>query len=415
MVVKRLLNGRFQFIRVVSTKHYSKTYLMADHDDPAHPKCIAKHLQMPSRNPITLRFLSELLHKRVSMLKRLGEHDSIAEVLLTIQDGQDFYCLRPFIPGQSLQAELVGQPSCSEEFIHGLLEELLTTLDVVQEQGVVHQNLQPSNIIRRSDNRLVLVDFSLVHESEQLHPPGATNGSTPSPPEASVYLPDVRGRRFSRFNADHFAVGMIALQFATGLSTEALPHMGQNDFLEQVQLQLDECSTLSAGLKRILLGMVTPQPDKQFHRAKDILGQLATINQPQPVPLEEALPPALAATAAPEGRVRSHLSAGPPSQTHRWGLLLAGVALVAGGLLWLNLPQRLRALWLNRQAQTAVTTGQSDQALTHLNQIIELQPRNGSALAQRADISMGAGQLRSRAAGFNRCHSGGTHHGHLAL
>jgi len=387
MVVKRLLHGRFQFIRVVSTKHYSKTYLMADHDDPVHPKCIAKHLQLPSHNPITLKFLSDLLNKRINMLKRLGEEEGVAEILLAAQDGRDFYCVRPYIAGQSLQAELATQASRPAGYVYDLLEELLTTLVRVQEKGVVHQNLQPSNIIRCTDNRLVLVDFSLVHESEQLYAPGSTNGSAPELVEASVYLPDVRGRRFSRFNADHFAVGMIAIQVATGLDTEALPHMGQSNFLQQVQLQLDECSSLDPRLKQILLGMVTPRPEKQFHRAKDILAQLTRIgNAPKPPapPQRPSLRSPRADSLQPHPGQRLHLP--------RWGLVAAGAVVVAVAALGLNLPQRLQVAQAQRQATAALAQGEPEQALTYLDRVIQLQPDNSAALAQRGNLQWDLGQ-----------------------
>ncbi|HZG39607.1 MAG TPA: hypothetical protein VEZ50_13065, partial [Nodosilinea sp.] len=89
MVVKRLIDGRFQFIRVVSTKAYTKTYLMTDHGSSAKVKCIVKHLQLPTHNTITLKFLNDLLAKRVNLLKRMGRYDAIAENLATVQEGQD--------------------------------------------------------------------------------------------------------------------------------------------------------------------------------------------------------------------------------------------------------------------------------------------------------------------------------------
>lgn len=389
MVVKRLLHGRFQFIRVVSTKHYSKTYLMADHDDPVHPKCIAKHLQLPSHNPITLKFLSDLLNKRINMLKRLGQEDGVAEILLATQEGRDFYCVRPYIAGQSLQAELTTQANHPDGYVHSLLQELLTTLVRVQDQGVVHQNLQPSNIIRCSNNRLVLVDFSLVHESEQLYAPDSTNGSASEVVEASVYLPDVRGRRFSRFNADHFAVGMIAIQVATGLSTEALPQMGQSNFLQQVQLQLDECSNLDPQLKEILLGMVTPQPEKQFHRAKDILAQLLQMgDRPRPpAPSSPLRPTSAEAQPARGNRGRLYL--------YRWGLIVAAAIALIGAAWGLKLPQRLQVAQAQRHATTALAQGEPGQALTYLDQVLQIQPDNSAALAQRGNLQWDLGESQA--------------------
>jgi serine/threonine-protein kinase len=161
MAVKRLLDGRFQLLRVISSKSYSKTYLMTDYSDPAKAKCIVKHLQLPSRNPVTLKFLNDLLAKRADILQRLGDHPALAKRLACIQEGPDFYWVRAYIPGQSLRTELGLHQPRPEPEVQRLLTEVLSCLEVLQQHGIVHQNLHPNNLIRhQSDGRLVAVDFS---------------------------------------------------------------------------------------------------------------------------------------------------------------------------------------------------------------------------------------------------------------
>ncbi|PZV19800.1 MAG: hypothetical protein DCF21_06655 [Leptolyngbya sp.] len=401
MVVKRLIDGRFQFIRVVSTKAYTKTYLMTDHSDAAKAKCIVKHLQLPAHNAITLKFLNDLLAKRVNLLKRMGNHDAIARNLAAVQEGQDFYWVRDYVPGEPLWAELAeGKPRAASE-VRPFLIEGLGILDLIQRHGIAHQNLHPNNLIRHRDRgHLVLVDFGLIQDTAAPESGISANGSANANGPASAYLPQPQHRQYTRFAADHFALGMIAVQMATGLSNEAIPRLSQDDFLAQVKLQLDECSTLEEPLKAIVLRMVSPETEVQFHQAKDILVALAdvgtaTANGAAPGP---AAPNPTAQTqenGAMKSERRSAAEVGqtPARITRALGQpkvwLGAGVALAllaVGGAFLLRLPQAIAVNNLLKQAATAEQMGQNNDSLNYLNQVLELKPNHDEALAQRSTL-----------------------------
>jgi len=405
MVVKRLIDGRFQFIRVVSTKAYTKTYLMTDHSDAAKAKCIVKHLQLPAHNAITLKFLNNLLAKRVNLLKRMGNHDAIARNLAAVQEGQDFYWVRDYVRGNPLLAELAeGKPRAAAE-VRAFLIEGLEALDLIQRHGIAHQNLHPNNLIRHRDRgHLVLVDFGLIQDTGTPEPVSETNGKSISPSTESAYLPQINHRqytRFARFAADHFALGMIAVQMATGLSNEAIPRLSQADFLAQVKLQLDECSSLGDALKDVLLRMVSPQAESQFQQAKDILLAIPDLE-----PAPASITAAAAASPLPQenGVMESAQqqladSAAQLKTTralHRSNLWLgAGAAtalLVAAVVVWLRIPQTMKVNNLLQEAETAKQMGQNNDSLNYLNQVLELRPRNRDALAERSTLLWENGQ-----------------------
>ncbi len=411
MVVKRLINGRFQFIRVVSTKAYTKTYLMTDHASDAKAKCIVKHLQLPTHNSSTLKFLNDLLVKRVSLLKRMGDHDAIARNLSTVQEGPDFYWVRDYVPGQPLLLELAEGKPKGEAEVQDFLVEGLTTLDLIQRHGIAHQNLHPNNLIRHREGHLVLVDFGLIQDSptpdRNADTDADTNGDSAAPRDATAYLPQPHHRHYTRFAADHFALGMIAVQMATGLSNEAIPRLNQEDFLNQVKLQLDECSTLDEPLKAILLRMVSPQVEAQFHQAKDILIALAEVNRAAAEPDRAAPDPVLATPS--QTLSQRHSAMDPPRESaaadtptqapdprHRPRIWLgagAALALLAiGGMILLRLPQTLAVNSLLQQAEKAKQKGQSNDSLNLLNQALELNPSQGAALARRSTLLWEKGQ-----------------------
>jgi len=428
MVVKRLLDGRFQFIRVVSTKSYSKTYLMMDQNDPAKGKCIVKRLQLPTQNPVTLKFLTDLLDKRVKILQRLEDRACLEKRLAVIQDNQDFYWVRGYVPGRPLQVDLAEQRSRPEPELRQFLIDVLSILEIIQQHGIVHQNLHPNNLIRhQTEGHLVLVDFGLVHETTPRTPWTSPGAEVAKPNGNEVYLPQVPPQQAPNFNADHFALGMMALQLATGLSREALPYLEQPDFLDQAKLQLDECSALSDGLKALLLEMLSLNSELHLSRAKDILSRLvAPVPSPdnglttganwasaasldesvaklnggsaQPIPLNAA------SAAAANGPLPLSTSLNnplppPPSLPRSQRrppavatVLGAGLALLTLGFFVLQMPKRLSTARLTQQAENAEQVGQIQEAIGYLDQVIQRQPEDSETLAQRSELLLKNGQ-----------------------
>ncbi len=415
MVVKRLIDGRFQFIRVVSTKAYTKTYLMTDHSDAAKPKCIVKHLQLPTHNAITLKFLNGLLARRINLLKRIGDHRTIAKTLATVQEEQGFYWAREYIPGQPLAAELIEGKPWSEAQVQDFLRETLEILDVLQRSGIAHQNLHPSNLIRHNDDgRLVAVDFGLIQDTGAAQLNGDSQDFQYHSP-TSGYLPQQLHRQYLRFASDHFALGMMATQLATGLSYDAMPKADQEDFLGQMRLQLKECSTLDRPLRALLLRLVSPDTEQQFHQAKEALEALEALGGgANPSPPDDsrasasdgtgtgaaATSPMDAQETVPGGGTAALASAtasrAAARRNHRirlgWGAGVVLALLAVGGLVIQRLPQGMRVNTLLRQADAAVQRGQRNDAVAYLNQALELQPDHSEALAQRSTLLWENGQ-----------------------
>lgn len=425
MVVKRLLDGRFQFIRAVSTKHYTKTYLMLDQSDPAKGRCIVKRLQLPTDDPVTFKFIQELLDRRIQTLQRLPEDQQLEQRKALVWEGNGLYWIRGYIPGHGLQQELSSHQAQPEPQVRGFLVEVLTILDKIQQQGVVHQNLHPNNLIRHQENgHLVLVDFGLVQEFHADQNGQSWNGNGRSSDYSGnptifngSYTSWPRRNGPSAFYPDHFAVGLMALQLATGLDQEGLPEPNQADFSDQIKLQLDECSSLGEGLKNILLRMIYLGAASPFLRAKDILALLTvpersppgppdltqtsllthpeSVNDPISTPVDLAdhdLDQALASNlAAGEQLQRRTVGAGvSPRRLLKPRAMVAmgvGLSLLALGLgLGLQLPQRWRSNQLSQKAEKATQAGDMEVATTYLDQLLQAHPADTQALVQRSQL-----------------------------
>ncbi|MFM7711919.1 MAG: protein kinase domain-containing protein, partial [Microcystis sp.] len=103
------------------------------------------------------------------------------------------------------------------------LTEILSILEFVHQKQVIHRDVNPFNLIRRSqDHQLVLIDFGAVKQiSTQVVKEGKTVSTiaigTPG------YFPSEQAQGYPRFSSDIYATGIIGLQALTGKEPEEIP------------------------------------------------------------------------------------------------------------------------------------------------------------------------------------------------
>lgn len=217
-----LLDDRYQIIQVLNAGAFGRTYIAKDALSIGHPKCVIKHLKPASNDSHFLQTVRRSFVSETHTLKYLGEHDRIPQVLAYFEDDQGFYLVQEFIRGIPLSTLLPTSQRCGKRWNQTqtiqLLQEVLSILEFVHSQEVIHGDIKPNNIIKRaSDGKYCLIEFGTV----QSVPKPLTN--TPEkldlnfsllpagyvPPEQLAYQP--------RPNSDIYALGTIAIQALTGL------------------------------------------------------------------------------------------------------------------------------------------------------------------------------------------------------
>ncbi len=222
-MIGKLLDHRYQIIRVLATGGFGQTYIAEDTRRPGNPICVVKHLKPASSDPRVFDTAKRLFHSEAETLEHLGNHSQIPRLLAYFDENQEFYLVQEFIEGQTLGEELSPGKRWSENQVIQLLQEVLSILEFVHGQGVIHRDIKPDNIIRRTaDNKLVLVDFGAV---KQLRNPMMTVSGQPT---ATVvigtpgYMPTEQGQGKPRPNSDIYSLGIIAIQALTGLAAAQL-------------------------------------------------------------------------------------------------------------------------------------------------------------------------------------------------
>jgi serine/threonine protein kinase, bacterial len=282
-MIGKLLDHRYQVIRVLAMGGFGQTYIAQDTRRPGNPICVVKHLK-PGTDPRVFDTAKRLFNSEAETLEKLGNHDQIPRLLAYFDENQEFYLVQEYIEGHTLAEELTPGKRWSESQVIQLLQEVLEILEFVHRQGVIHRDIKPDNIIRRaSDNKLVLVDFGAV---KQLRTQMVTVGGQAS---ATViigtpgYMPTEQGQGKPRPNSDIYSLGIIAIQALTGLLPTALqedPETGEIIWQQSV--------TVNYRLAAVLTKMVRYHFKDRYQNAtealqacKDAINPVPTLSQPQ--------------------------------------------------------------------------------------------------------------------------------------
>ncbi|AFW93652.1 MULTISPECIES: protein kinase [Nostocales] len=222
-MIGKLLDHRYQVIRVLATGGFGQTYIAQDTRRPGNPICVVKHLKPANSDPNIFVTAKRLFNSEAETLEKLSNNDQIPRLLAYFDENQEFFLVQEFIDGHTLSEELIpGQP-WSEVQVMQMLLEILSILEFVHQEGVIHRDIKPDNIIRReADYKLVLVDFGAV---KQLRSPLVVVGGQQTATVAigtPGYMPTEQGQGKPRPNSDIYALGIIAIQALTGVPVSQL-------------------------------------------------------------------------------------------------------------------------------------------------------------------------------------------------
>jgi WD40 repeat protein/serine/threonine protein kinase len=288
-MIGQLLENRYQVIRALGKGAFGQTYLAQDTQYPGKPHCVVKHLQPD--DPRNLEKAKQLFLREAEILAKLGKHDQIPE--LKAYSEQEFYLVQEFIDGHPLRDEIPPSSHYWTEYqVISLLQDILPILVFIHDEGVIHRDIKPDNIMRRRrDNKLILIDFGAIKKA--LNTP-AKGGSTVvgSVIYTLGYAPPEQTSGKPQFSSDIYALGMNAIETLTGVSPHLLPEddntgeiiwrkdtgeiAGKND---AGKIIWQNKTSVSPGLAVILTKMIRYRRQDRYQSAGEVLQALQQLIQ----------------------------------------------------------------------------------------------------------------------------------------
>ncbi|MEG4888155.1 serine/threonine-protein kinase [Microcoleus sp. F8-D3] len=260
-ILQKLLRMRYRIREHLVNTEYSDTYLAEDENLPDRPFCLVKRLKSQSERT------SQLFERETRVLYRLGQHDRIPELLARFEEDGYFYLVNQFIEGQPLYQELIEGKPWEEHQVIALLKDILEVLVFVHKQDVIHRDVHPQNLIRRtSDGKIVLIDFGAVKE---INTSQNTTGQTKSRGGTQQdYIPPEQAIGSPKFCSDIYAVGIIGIQALTGMRPKQLRVDNLGNLIWQKN------ATVTPELARVLDQMVLYAFPQRYPSATEALEAL---------------------------------------------------------------------------------------------------------------------------------------------
>ena len=190
------------------------------------------------------------------------------------QEGRDFLVME-YIAGLPLSKRL-AEGSLPEKDVIALGVQLAEGLSAAHEQGVVHRDLKPGNLVLTKDSRLKILDFGLAKlrfpsktspASETVSETHVMAGTLPYMAPEQVLGGEIDGR------TDIHAAGIVLYQMATGLPPFAATDRSElmNEVLRSSPPPANTLNPrLSPELTRIIGKCLERDPDNRYQSAKEL-------------------------------------------------------------------------------------------------------------------------------------------------
>jgi serine/threonine-protein kinase len=288
-----LLRERYRVLKLLGSGGFGRTYLAEDTEMPSNRRCVIKQLKPIASNHQIYQLVQERFQREASILEELGEEkEQIPRLYGYFAFAGNFYLVQQWIDGETLVQKVQQQRPLSESAVKDILASLLSVLDYVHSQHIIHRDIKPDNIILRlKDGKPVLIDFGAVKEvmgtvvNSQGNPTSSIVIGTPG------FMPSEQAAGRPLYSSDLYSLGLTAIYALTGRQPQELDidHTTGEIFWHRY------APSVSQDFAKILDKAIRYHPRERYPTARDMLNALqlpvSSTLYSQPIAKNSPLPP----------------------------------------------------------------------------------------------------------------------------
>ena len=291
--VGRTFGGRYELIELAGRGGTADTYRARD---TVLGRDVAIKVLVDRSDEVNDRFVREaqdmarLNHPRIVAVYDVGQEDGFS------------YIVMEFVPGKTLR-DLEGG-SINYKQALGYLIDVLEALDYAHQQGIIHRDVKPANVMTVDEGKHVkLMDFGLARRTSDMTKTTRTGQIVGTiaylAPERFLSKPaDVR--------SDLYAVGIVMYEIFTG----TVPFRNdRDDLVATIFSHVHDAPTppreinrnVPEALERVIMKAIDKDPGRRYQTAQEFIRDLTYLLQP-PAGRARAVPPRPAVEQPPELR-----------------------------------------------------------------------------------------------------------------
>ena len=303
-----LLFNRYSVLHIERTNSFNKVFFVLDTYQTPPRNCVVKTFEPTADKFKIIRWIDREFPKEAHRLKQLSlRHPNLPEIYTYSSDSGNYYLVRELIEGKTLREKVQAKGKLKVKEVKDILVKLLSTLDYIHAQGVIHQNIKPKNIIlRQEDNLPMLINFGSIKQivstygfygDKQIFSSNNIYGY--ASPELGLGKPVPA--------SDLYSLGLTTVYLLTAKNPVDLHNDSSSN---QIKIP-SSIASLDSDLARILARTISPNINDRYSSAKEMLDDLL---QPQSLRLAKSIPVSAARTR--------------PQQSNRWKTILYIMSIV---------------------------------------------------------------------------------------
>ena len=226
----KIIQTKYHILQTLSRDAFSETFLAKSNNRFSRDRYIIKKFRPILGNPQGVN-VKRLFYQEASVLKRLsGNNRQIPRLYEYFMDGEDFYLVREWIEGLTLEQKVQQQGNLSETEVEKILKSILSCLKYIHDHGIVYRQLAPSSIILRQnywkdklgeDYLPVPIYFGGVKELETKI--SHFNQCSLVLANQQEYVSPEQEQGRSLYASDLYSLGLTAIYLLTGKTPAELP------------------------------------------------------------------------------------------------------------------------------------------------------------------------------------------------
>ncbi|WP_299487785.1 protein kinase [Acaryochloris sp. IP29b_bin.137] len=155
-----LLNHRYQIVRILEDGPWSIAWLAEDTQLPSRRPCIIRQVKPLTTDAYIQKQLCDRLQSEIDTWQKLGGiHDQIPWLSSFVDTTGQMYLVEEWVPGLTLTQTVQEQGALDEDTVQHILTKILTLVDYLHKNQVVHCALEPNNIVLREEDQKPVLQY----------------------------------------------------------------------------------------------------------------------------------------------------------------------------------------------------------------------------------------------------------------